>query len=140
MAYDIMGLIDPLLVDSTIGLANIFLTTTNEQLSIYLQYAVLTTIEEATFDLLVRGLAASELFNVRLDPVRLDPNAIRVYIPDGFTVVKHSNTDASIQTLQEDCLIFQQMILAPILHYHHADLSTVVDVLLTWFYCAEEEE
>ena len=91
-----MGLVDSILANSVIGLNNIFLATNNEQPSIYPQFPVLITIEEANFDLLVRGLVTVELYHVRLDPVQLGPNATLVRIPNGFITADHANPNAVI--------------------------------------------
>ena len=105
-AYNIMGLIIFLLANNfnkLLGIDEIFLAITNELLSIHLQFAMLTMFEEATFDILMTGLATAELYHVRLDPARLDPNITLVRIPDSLIAVEHSNTDNIIQALWEDC-------------------------------------
>ena len=101
-----MGLIVPLLADSVMGIDEIFLATTEDQPNINPQFAVLTIFEEATFDLLARGLATTELYNVRLNSVRLDPNATLVCIPDSFIATEYDNTGTIVQTLRGNGSIF----------------------------------
>ena len=53
MEHDILGLIDPLLVDTVNGLEDLFLTTVEENSSIQSWFAVIVSLEELTVDLLV---------------------------------------------------------------------------------------
>ena len=128
---NILALVNPFFDNPIIGLDDLFLATTEERPSIHLQYAVLITIQESTFDMLVRGLATAELFNVHLDPVRLGPDqSTLVRIPDGTLAVEHTNPDTVIQTLREECSLHKQESLACILHFHHVNMITVDDALL----------
>ena len=51
---DIMGLVDPLLVDTDIDLDDVFLATVEERDSSHPLFVVLVTLEESTLDLLAR--------------------------------------------------------------------------------------
>ena len=130
---DILGPDEPLLVNTAIGLDNLFLATVEERPSIHPQFAVLVTVEESTFDLLVRGLVAAELYSVQCDTVRLGPNHLDqptpMHIPNRFPAAKHANPDAVIQILREECSWYKQESLAHILHYQHVSMVTVIDTL-----------
>ena len=79
----------------------------------------------------MKGLATDELYRVCLDPVRLDPNAALKCISDSIIITEHANTDNGIKTLREDFPVgFKQTSLACILHFHHMDLTTMIDALL----------
>ena len=71
--------------------------TTKDQPSIHLQYDIPITIGESTFDMSVRGLATAELFSVRLDSVRLGPDATLVCNPNIFLDSQHANPNAVVQ-------------------------------------------
>ena len=101
-------------------------------------------MEELTLeDLLVQGLATAELYSTCCDPVRLRPNhldqTIPVRIPDGFPAAEHTNPDAMIRTLWEECLRYKQESLARILYFQHVSVVTVIDALLAWFYPNEDD-
>ena len=140
---DILGPVEPLLVNTAIGLDNLFLATVEERPSIHPQFAVLVTVEESTFDLLVRELVAAELYSVQCDTVRLGPNHLDqptpMHIPNRFPAAKHANPDAVIQILREECSWYKQESLARILYFQHVSVVTVIDALLAWFYPNEED-
>ena len=58
---DILGPTDPLLIDTVIGIEDLFLAAVEENPSIHPRFAVIVSLEESTMDLLVWELATAEL-------------------------------------------------------------------------------
>ena len=95
---------------------------------------MITLFDESILNWFLTGLADGILYGVRLEPERLDPNATLLCIPDNLIDLEPANANNVVQALWEDVSgPIQQMTLASILHSHHVDTDTVLNVLTTCF-------
>ena len=113
----------------------IFYVTTMALPSVHPQFAVITVFEEAVLNRLLTSLADGIIFDARLEPEHLHPDATLLCIPYDVIDSEPGNANNVIQALREEVSGHaNQMTLAGILHSHNVDAHTVLDALTEYFH------